>query len=437
VLDRFLQHEFQFAGIAGSPDGRGLVSAGNQSPTMWLPGSRDVQRLKPNAPPGGGGGAANVAADGRLSVHGDGGSVRVFSIPTGREGPRLTNARGYFQPGQLVASPLERFVAVVQHSPDQRIRLWNVATGKERAPLLIPRNVNGDFLLTKVAFSPDGRLLVAISSNGGVRVWEVVTGATRLDRIPEPGTIYSAAAFAHDGRTLILGTAAGSVRLLDVFTQADSGAILAHLGEVRSLAVAKDGRRMASGGADTTALVWDLPELVRRLPAKSPPPTATAEKLDLWWAYLGSNDPARSGEALRMFRHFPREALALFQARLKGVKAVDIDKLKKWIADLDSEKFLERDRALKGLIAAGDDARSPVEEALRLKPSEEAKRRLEQLLKSMTTGVPARKLQPLRAVALMEAFDDPAVLPLLEELAKHTTDEDVRAEIEWVLARKK
>src|SRR5207245_2570586 len=82
-------------------------------------------------------------------------------------------------------------------------------------------------------------------------------------------------------------------------------------------ATSADGKYLASGGADTTAVVWDLPELLKRVPRLPVPAQPTAEQIDLWWAYLGSNDPARAGEALWMFGHLPAEALALFKQRLR------------------------------------------------------------------------------------------------------------------------
>ena len=73
-----------------------------------------------------------------------------------------------------------------------------------------------------------------------------------------------------DGATLATGGADGSVRLWDVATgkqrrkfqghQGGSGLLNSpsHLGGAVSLAWSADGKLLVSGGADTTALVWDV-----------------------------------------------------------------------------------------------------------------------------------------------------------------------------------
>jgi hypothetical protein len=162
-----------------------------------------------------------------------------------------------------------------------------------------------------------------------------------------------------------------------------------------------------------------------------------AEQLDLAWSGLGSNDATRAGAAIWWLTTHPNEALTLFKQRLQAVKAPDKQKIDRWLKELDDDRFAVRERADRGLLNTGEDAKPFIEAALTQNPSVEAKRRLERLLKSLTTGVPSRKLQPLRAIALLEKIDSPDAKALLQALAKQTTDEDVKQEIDWVLSRKK
>jgi WD40 repeat protein len=72
-------------------------------------------------------------------------------------------------------------VEVVQFSPDDRslatggldgrVRLWNVASGKERV-----RDQGNDCEFLSIAFSPDGTVAATAGSDGGVRVFQTRTG---------------------------------------------------------------------------------------------------------------------------------------------------------------------------------------------------------------------------------------------------------------------
>jgi WD40 repeat protein len=69
-------------------------------------------------------------------------------------------------------------------------------------------------------------------------------------------------AFSPDGRTVAVAGVAwrepNPVMLFDAATGEKLRTFRGHAGEVRSMAFSPDGKRLASGGADCTVLVWDL-----------------------------------------------------------------------------------------------------------------------------------------------------------------------------------
>jgi WD40 repeat protein len=79
------------------------------------------------------------------------------------------------------------------------VRLWDVATGEERAHLEELRT-----MVSGVALTPDGQTLVSASLGGLVRLWDVRSGRER-QRIDIPCAITPSLTLSPDGRTLAVG----------------------------------------------------------------------------------------------------------------------------------------------------------------------------------------------------------------------------------------
>jgi WD40 repeat protein len=64
-------------------------------------------------------------------------------------------------------------------------------------------------------------------------------------------------AFAPDGKAVALADGT-DVRVIDPATGKDLRRFAGHQGGITALVFAADGRRLASGSEDSTAVVWDL-----------------------------------------------------------------------------------------------------------------------------------------------------------------------------------
>jgi WD40 repeat protein len=117
------------------------------------------------------------------------------------------------------------------------------------------------FFLRPVAFSPDGRRVLAGSQDQMARVWDLDTGKQLACFSGHRGWGWrgvAAVAFLPDGRRALSGSEDGTVRLWD----AGSGRELMrfdHGAQVCSLAVSRSGRLALSGGKDGVVRVWELP----------------------------------------------------------------------------------------------------------------------------------------------------------------------------------
>jgi RNA polymerase sigma factor (sigma-70 family) len=106
-----------------------------------------------------------------------------------------------------------------------------------------------------LTFSPDGRLLYEA---GSCTLFDVATGK-ELRQFETPPITYGCAAFAPDGRTIACGewSATARVVLRDVATGAEIRHFAGHSSDVVAVAFSPDGRRLASGSADRTVRFWD------------------------------------------------------------------------------------------------------------------------------------------------------------------------------------
>ena len=136
---------------------------------------------------------------------------------------------------------------------DDRLRLWDVATGTRRKEIPGPAT-----RILSVAVSPDGTLIAAVDWDGDLSVRDVATGqeVARV-RLGGAGQM-KGLAFSPDGRRLASTTPEFRVYLWDVRTYQPATPLTGHTGEVFGVTFSRDGRRLASASLDRTVRVWDV-----------------------------------------------------------------------------------------------------------------------------------------------------------------------------------
>jgi tetratricopeptide (TPR) repeat protein len=105
-----------------------------------------------------------------------------------------------------------------------------------------------------LAFSPDGRTLLAGGADRAARLWDVATGEARVLRHQGPVV---ALAFRPGGRVCVTGSWDGTARLWETATGKQIGQPLAHSGKVLAVAFSADGGLLLTGGEDHSARLWD------------------------------------------------------------------------------------------------------------------------------------------------------------------------------------
>jgi WD40 repeat protein len=387
---RFQTADAQVWGVAFAADGRSLFAGGLLHLEVWdlvTPGLRRRQRASPA------GQACRLSAvlpfpDGRLVAAGVSGEVRVWDSVTWKVRPALEDARSCWHPA---LSPDGKLLAVLDRGQEAgpAVRLWEVATGKERCRLGQGVGCSGP-----LAFSPDGWTLACPQRDGALVLWDVGTGK-EIRRL------------------------SGSAAL-------------------RALAFAAHGRTLVSGSADGTLLVWDVSDLaVRRGPQK--PVAALPPDV---WQDLGARDGDRAHRAVWSLASSD-EVAAFLAGRLRPVPPPKPEDLARLIADLDSDDFATRERASAELEQLGVVAETVLRQALRESASAEVVRRVRELLARLAeeaeAGLAIDDLRALRAVEALELNANVAARRLLQELADGAPGvrrtEDARAALQRLARR--
>ena len=183
---------------------------------------------------------------------------RLWDAATGRHVRSFADVVGEvhgvaFSPdGKTLAAAVVPFrnLPGVPNRAGGEVRLWDVASGKARDPLLA---VSGG--LTCVAFSPDGKTVAAGTLNRKVRRWDVLSGDEQESLVGHGSAV--PVAFSPDGRLIASASNDGAVGIWDAATGKAKHLLRGHTMPAWGVAFSPDSRFVASSADDSTIKVWD------------------------------------------------------------------------------------------------------------------------------------------------------------------------------------
>jgi hypothetical protein len=443
-------------GLAVSPDGQTIAAAGADSfLCLYNADGKQVRTLKGHSKQVV---AVTFSPDGRtLASGGYDGTVRLWDLASGKEvrslevGGLVTGLS--FSPdgktlataglgGTVLARVGMNFATCADSAP---VRLWDVATGREKNP----PPVRG----MTVCFAPDGRTLVAggyrtveaapgektgtqvgmvsLKSFGEVVLWRGGAGR-EPDRVAQAG---HAVALSADGRFVVTGRGSEihvrntpRVGLIIGLTEqvpevtvrevcggaplwrAETEAPGAH-----AVALSRDGGMVAFAEADGTVQIkkltppgWDPKAGERLRPAD----------LERLWRTLAERDAGAGQQAVWTLAAADPGVVPFLKDRLKPVP-VDRVKVRRLLADLDSDDFAARTAATAGLAELGSAIEPELRQELKRDVSLEARRRLQELLAPFDGGpLSPEQVRAVRAVQALERMNGAEARAALEALAE-------------------
>ena len=240
------------------PDGRTLVSTSDRIIRFWDVANRTISKtltghtwqiLSLAVSPNG----KTVVSGSLVIEQQQSNGLRWWDVETGRTMFFSTNVGTVTA---LAFSPDRKILACADSSltsgDDPVIYLFDGSNGE------ILKTLRGHKdKITKLAFSPDGKMLVSSAWDDTIHLWDPHSGRNiHIFRGHTDGV--QTLSFSPDGETFVSGSDDGTIRFWGTSTKQQRFSISGHWPRVDALAFSTDGKTLVSGIPHTTIHKWDI-----------------------------------------------------------------------------------------------------------------------------------------------------------------------------------
>ena len=238
--------------LAFSPDGK-LFAMGGEDGTVKLWSTDSRKELGRMPAPGGAVKGLAFSPDGKILATAAANSpVKLWDMNSRTLAGEIKELGNSVE--GVAFSPTAPVLAGVGYENfDKMVRVWDMQSQR------VVATFKGDGTASAsnrfVAFSPDGATL-ALSSGFGVELRRLQSGE-KIAAFDGPGIYVTTIAFSPNGKTLIAAADNGKLLFFDLKTRHKSGTLDAHQDYVSSLAFSPDGRSFVTASADKTIKLWD------------------------------------------------------------------------------------------------------------------------------------------------------------------------------------
>jgi WD40 repeat protein len=169
---------------------------------------------------------------------------------------------------------------VVTLSEDSIVRIWDAVTGKELQKF---EHTNW---VESATFSSDSKKVITVLNDATIWIWDIVTGeGKKLQELEHVHPVHSAA-FSPDGKKVVTASSDDTVWIWDVAMGKELQKF-EHTDSVDSAAFSPNGKIVVTASSDNTAWIWDV---------------ATGKELQKVTEYFGKTTFSPDGKMVIMLR---------------------------------------------------------------------------------------------------------------------------------------
>lgn len=414
------------AGMCFSHDGRWLAASASEADRgidVWsMAAAKSVASFA-----GGVGRPVFLEDSATLAIRapaGAGDVVRWNRAETGEETRRFPTPVVYT--GEL--APSGELMAATGRFNDATLRLIDVTTGSERR-----RFRGGEGQPGIIRFAPGNRTLAAAYPDGNTVLWEIATGEAVLTRASSTRVL--AVAFSPGEIHLALGEKDGMLRVLEVGTGREILRWRAHAGAVSSVAFSPDGRQLATGSLDRTAIVWDIAAAAE--PADGAMELTEPMRQQTWDELAAGSAGVAYGAMHRVRRTADASFAWLLDRARRQIMPPERGRIEVLIRELDHPDSAIRHRATEELKKLRELARPSLTALVRQSPSAEVRSRARRILQwgDRTPRYLDSDIRRLhRVLHLIESHRGAESIALCELMAREVPNDELRRNATRTLA---
>ncbi|KAI7769614.1 hypothetical protein LZL87_003104 [Fusarium oxysporum] len=182
------------------------------------------------------------------TLEGHTGSVRIWSVATGKEEQTLKGHTGPIF--SVVFSNDSKLIA--SGSYDNTIKIWNATTGKEE------KSLEGHTKqVSSVVFSNDSMLIASGSYDNTIKIWNVTTGKEEKTLEGHTEQVTSVV-FSNNSTLIASGSYDSTIKIWNATTGKEEKTLEGHTERVTSVAFSNDSTLIASGSYDNSIMIWNV-----------------------------------------------------------------------------------------------------------------------------------------------------------------------------------